>query len=89
MARPKKITTNNELYFYKNRYAIALYDKEDWCYGVFDNLSEVSVVFKIPYKKLKCSLNKALKRNYLWLGYRVYLIDMLEELKENNCGEKI
>lgn len=83
MAKSKTTTTNNELRFYKDRYAIALYDKEDWCYRVFDNLSEVSMVFKIPYKKLKCSLNKALKRNYLWLGYRVYLIDMLEELKEN------
>ena len=81
MERKKQPITNNHC-FYKDRYAIALYDKEDWCYRVFDNLREVGIVFNMPYKKLKCSLNKALKRNYLWLGYKVYLIDMLEELGE-------
>lgn len=82
MARPKKTILSDEFNFYKNRYVIALYDEEDWCYRVFDNLSEVSMVFNIPYKNLKWSLNKALKRNNFWLGYRVYLIDMLEELGE-------
>ena len=82
MARPKKTLISNEFNFYKNRYAIALYDKEDWCYRVFDNLREIEVVFNKPYKNLKWSLNKALKRKQMWLGYNVYLIDMLEELGE-------
>ena len=82
--KQRKPRCNIGLELYKKRYIIALYDKNDWCCGVFDNLSQISSTFKIPFNNLKWSLNKALKRNHLWLGYNVYLIDMLEELGEKD-----
>ena len=64
--------------FYKDRYIIALYDKEDILSFVFDNVREASKILKMPVEKLKTSLTKSLERGYNWCGYKPYLIDMFD-----------
>ena len=72
---------------YKNRYLIALYDRDDeYCCGVFDNIEELSVFVDVKF--LKCVISRAIK-NYKVLPsisygkYNYYFIDIYE--KHNDC----
>ncbi len=73
---------------YKNRYLIAVYDRDDeWCYGVFDNIEQLSKF--TDTKSMKFIISRAM-RAYKRVpasvslgGYNYCFIDIFE--KHNDC----
>lgn len=89
--------------YYKGRYYIAFYQEDDWdetFYAGFNNVTEICKYLKwevntLNINKVHQALYKALYERdehstYLIDGIRlkVYLIDMIDEIKENERREK-
>lgn len=70
-----------EVVYFRNKYLIALYDKDDWCVGVYDNVKDLANDFSLDKKlnlQLQRSFRRALQTKSKWQGYNIFLIDIKE-----------
>ena len=66
--------------FFKGKYAIALYDKEDYLAYLFDNLIEIkNIQDEKTYKSIKNAIYNTCLSTINGKKYSVFLIDMTEE----------
>ena len=64
--------------FYKGKYMLAVYNKEDYCEGVFDNIKELNKFLGYADKTVFYAINRTLDKDTLSFrvkDYNIYLID--------------
>lgn len=65
---------------YKKRYLIAVYDKKDFCVGVYDNILDFAKIYKLKANSIYC----AFKNTETEIKLRKYTIYFIDTLKVNN-----
>lgn len=70
----------NKVKFYKNRYALAVYDEEDYLIFIADNVKELCEHFDLKYEVVYSTLAHNIRRLVIGHHYtKIHFIDMKED----------